>query len=296
MSRRAVLAAFGLAVLAPSARAELALWVRAPEGKEPTVQKIAWESLSLVERELVDPQYGGRTARYRGVELQALLERFAPGKSEDTAVLHFDNGMRVPVPFRDAAAMSKLGIFVARQVELAGAGGEPRRWTELFPPLGKAGAEQRDRRPITFHGNKLVVRTLWHPAVDPRAQPHFSPWQHVDSLAGIELVKKAAYDRQFRARAPAAARGQAVFAGRCEFCHGVRDVGATYGWDFASPVPLHKHRDAQNLVLHVRYRELDAPEKGLMMPSFPELTEKDVAALWTWMEAIAREGPKPYAP
>ena len=120
-----------------------------------------------------------------------------------------------------------------------------------------------------FSGNKLVVAVLWHPAVAAAAQPAFSPWRHTDTLTGIELVAAQAYYRQFDVGGgDMVQRGQAVFQQSCQFCHGVRKVGAKFGWDFVEPTPIWSyHRPAKNLFLHVAYKPLDAAERGLMMPA-----------------------------
>ena len=107
----------------------------------------------------------------------------------------------------------------------------------------------------------------------------------------------ASWDAQFAAGDSAQhAEGQRVFLSRCQFCHGVKKVGATFGWDFVEPIPVSQHRSAKSLALHVRSREGDAPEAGLMMPALRDVTEVEVTAVWKWMEAIGKQGPRRYVP
>jgi mono/diheme cytochrome c family protein len=246
------------------------------------------DKLSWVERELPDLQYG-KTLKFRGVELSTLLDKVRATEGEDLALLHFVNGMVIPIRLFDGEAQRRMNVFVAFEVS---GKEEPftSEFSRVFPPVAKAGAEKRDRRPIRFEGNKVVVAGGWHPQVAPNAAARFSPWKYVDSLEGIELAQERAYVNGFRAASKEGASGFEVFQGRCQFCHGVRNVGAKYGWDFVEPVPLSQHRSPKSLALHVRYREGDAPERGLMMPAFPELKDQDLQAVWTWVNLLAKQG------
>jgi mono/diheme cytochrome c family protein len=274
------------------------IWVR---GNGPTTtdqpprgraQALSLDALPLVEAERFDAQYEGKRV-FRGIALATVIERFGPDASLDLAILHFANGMAVPVPFRDAAVMKRLDPFIARGMETHRKGAVK---TDFFTDIRKKGP-MPDVRPIVFHGNKVVVAERWHPAVAAGAQPAFSPWAHVDSLASIELVAAAPYYRQFEAgpELPVQA-GLAVFQQACQFCHGVRKVGAKFGWDFVEPTPLFSYRKpSRNLLLHVAYKPLDAAERGLMMPALKFMTEQDAAKLWVWMRAIATNPQPPYA-
>ena len=169
-----------------------------------------------------------------------MLERVAPDASVDLAILHFANGMAVPIPFRDAAVMKRLDPFIARGMETTPRG-------PSVPPssriAGRALSEAADPRPIVFSGNKLVVAVRWHPAVAAAAQPAFSPWRHIDTLTSIELVASRPYYGQFNVGGgPWAERGLALFKESCQFCHGVRKVGARFGWDFVEPTPIYSYR------------------------------------------------------
>lgn len=244
------------------------------------------------ERTLKDVQLG-ETKRYRGVPLAAVLQAAPPGADPDLVLLHFNNGMLVPVPFRDAAAMGKLDVFIATAVELEEGG--KKAFTKDFPPLRKKGAESRDARPIFFDGNKVVVKTRWLPATGLDGDDAFSPWLHVDRLEGLEYVKADAWRKQFTFDAKLD-KGLDVFLSRCAFCHGLRKVGADFGWDFVDPLPIASLRPPGALVLHARYREGDAPERGLMMPSIKEFSDADAKLLWKWLKAAGDTEPRPYEP
>jgi mono/diheme cytochrome c family protein len=284
---------------APSQRNTVEVWVRAPGSSSADAGQLQERTVDLaiapwMEVDRFDAQYGARH-RYRGVTLQWVLRAGSVPAAVDLALLHFDNGMVVPLPFRDTSAMERLAPFIAVEVWVESPGGAG--WSRDLPDISKKGDESEDWRPIRFQGGKLVVQTLWHPEVPEVTPREFSPWQHVDRLAGVELAQSEAYRRQFQGSGSAAvANGYRVFSERCQFCHGVRQVGAHYGWDFAEPVPLHTYRDPHSLWFHAKYREFDATARGLMMPAFPDLGQTQAAALWAWMEAIVTSGPAPYRP
>lgn len=241
------------------------------------VRTVDLAKLPAVDEKRLDFQTGV-TQSFHGVLLSTLL-RDAPGApNDDVALLHFANGMQVPVALTEVDALQALIAL-----------GE-------FAPLKKKGAAKTDGRPIVFKGHKLVVSSGAHPKV--AAGSSFSPWSHVDSLTGVEWVKGDAYWAQFTPQnaSDSVKRGAAVFQGACGFCHGVRGVGASEGWDFVKPLPVPKYRSKAALFLHVRYRELDAPERGLMMPAFKEFTQKDADAVHDWVSAINAAPPFIYAP
>lgn len=277
----------------------LTVWKR-PSSAQPTGAvsergQVSLGRFALDEREALDVQYG-QVERFRGFPLRALFLASPPPPGTDLALLHFANGMVVPVAPGDAPALKRLDLFVALERWTPAAPGEPAHWSRDFPPVYKPVAPGRDRRPITFAGNKLTTASLGHPVAARSGAVGFSPWLHVDSLTGVEYVEAAAYARQFATREGDDSRGLRVFEQTCQFCHGVAKVGASFGWDFAGPVPLTEYRGRRALALHVQYREGDAPERGLMMPALPELDDAAVGALWDWMDHITREGPKPYTP
>ena len=232
--------------------------------------------LKTVER--YDAQYG-RIGRYRGILLRDVLSDFASDASVDLAILHFANGMAIPLAFRDADTMKRLDPFIAR--------------ASTFPPIPKKDTPF-DRRPIEFTGNKLVVGDRWHPDVAPGTP--FSPWAHADTLVGIELVATAPYYAQFEAAGEArVGRGVALFRQSCQFCHGVHHVGATFGWDFVDSAIINRYEDSPaNLYHNVAYKPRNATELGLMMPPLAFLTESAAEDLRKWLQAISQSSPRPY--
>jgi mono/diheme cytochrome c family protein len=286
---------------APSAAAtpdaaKIEVWQRKGSSGSPTrkgVQSFDLDALSTVEIRRADLQYHGWFS-YRGVMLQALIDRYAPPPDVDLALLHFANGMQVPYAFRDADFVRRTDAFVARSIRPAP--GLPFA-AGRFPAISRAREGFVDVRPITFGANKLVVGDAAHPAVAPEARSTFSPWMHVDSLTGIELVSSKAYYAQFDVDASADVHaGYRLFTETCQFCHGARGVGAAFGWDFVAPVPIYSYRGSKNLFYHVKYKPLDASAKGQLMPALSHMSEQDATNVWRWLRAVATQPMPGYAP
>ncbi len=268
----------------------IAVWRRPTGGAKPAPVIVAWSSLKLEERTSVDVQLGGERT-FRGVPLKAVLTMAAQRTgAEDTALLHFKNGMQVPVPLDDAM-LTRLDLFVARAVK-DGSGA----MVERFDNVVHERSPWMEQRAITFGTNKLVAKSPFHPALGATTSK-FTPWAHVDTLTGIELVNDAAWRRTLRVSDdPRVLQGLGAFEQRCQFCHGVRGTGASHGWDFVKPIPVHTWRDAESLLYHVKFRKLTGAEQGLMMPPQPDATIDEVRALWEWMKAVSATELRPYAP
>jgi len=289
----------GLAAAAPPGQGNaVELWVRgtSPQVGDDTprarTQTVDLDQLALVTANRFDAQYA-QSRPYRGIPLELVLDRFNPEPALDLAILHFANGMAVPLPFRDAAAMKRLSPFLAR-------GMAPRRDGTVavgqFPALPKRFA-RADARPISFAGNKLVVAGWWHPNLGDKVKPIFSPWSHVDSLVSVEFVQSEPYYKQFDVDPdPAVQRGLAIYRQSCQFCHGARKVGARFGWDFVEPMPVYTYRKEMNLLYHVSYRPIDAAERGLMMPSLKFMSREQAAELWQWLRAVGTKEMPKYQP
>ena len=284
--------------------AAIEVWVRKPavsRAGEPAswgaardrLQVVAIDSLPLVEAKQVDVQYHGVFV-FKGIGLDALIARYAPPPNVDLALLHFANGMQVPLAFRDASVIKRLSPFLARGMQLGP--GSPMQ-IGRFPKVGRPRSGFVDVRPITFSGNKLVIADPAHPDVPPSAREALSPWAQTDTLTGIEFVSRAAYYAQFEVDPdPAVKVGHTLFTQSCTFCHGVRGTGASFGWDFVEPTPVYDYRKVSNLFHHIKYRPLDASARGIQMPALSYMSEEDARAIWVWLKAVATHPLAPYAP
>lgn len=273
-----MLCVLALSLLAPAAPIELS---RRASGDAP--KPVSWSELGLQERSLFDVQ-AGRVVSVRGVPLEALLARGPARVDEDTVLLRFANGMVVPVPL-DAHGEPLIDVFVAHERRR-----EDGVFVRSFAPIVHERSPWMEQRAIVFGDNKVVVSQADHPALAPTTT-RFSPWSHVDSLVAVQLATAATIHRELDvSAAKEVRRGLQVFEQRCQFCHGVRGKGASFGWDFVEPIPLSSWRDADSLLYHVKLRKLDAAERGLLMPPQPDVTLEEMQALWAWMDAIAEGG------
>lgn len=269
---------------------EIEIWVR-PSGNA-TRQKVTVDLAAKPRLEVTreDLQYDGAKAKYRGVPLRALIETIDhPGRS-DLALLHYNNGMIVPLPLDDWEVLKKLDPFVATELQVNDL------WISAFPMVTKKGADERDARPLKFRFNKVVVGPLTHPHTTKQAQADgFSPFFYGDSLTGIELVRAENWYRQFDVGTTEQAKhGFEVFKSHCQFCHSIREVGGHYGIDFLMPNPIVDRLNLHKLFLHVRYRDRNAPETGQMMPFFKDVSKEDAVALHEWLKAVTSARPVPY--
>jgi mono/diheme cytochrome c family protein len=284
-----------LALAGEPARAIRAVevWTRAPRAtgddepaKRASLPLAGFEAQTF---ERVDPQYDRKLA-FRGFSLRDLIERARPPAGTDVALLHFANGMAIPLPFRDAAVMKRLDPMIALAVLVDG---KP----QPLPEVTRKAREYVDIRAIAFEGNKVVVAQSWHPmlAADTKG---WSPWRHASSLVGVEFVTGEPYFAQFDVGTTEPARaGFGLFKQNCQFCHGARKIGASLGWDLVEPMPLYTWRGSPHqLYMHVAFRRLDAPERNQMMPALKHMSESDAGKLWKWLEAIGTNPMRPYAP
>lgn len=292
-----VVALAGSAVAGPdeSAREVRAIetWTRSlGAGGDDATEKLTPISLAefpLQSFERLDPQYGKKLT-FRGFPLQALLDKARPPSTTDLALLHFANGMTIPLPFRDAVAMKRLDPMVARTL-FSGDKAQP------LPPVTRKAREYVDIPALQFEGNKIVVAEDWHPMLAPEAKG-WSPWRQADTLVAIEFVIATPYYAQFDVGSSDDAHaGFELFKQNCQFCHGARKVGAKYGWDFVEPVPIFQWKGSPHrLYLHIAFRRLDAPERNQMMPALKHMTEADAGKLWLWLEALGTKPLRPYTP
>lgn len=276
----------------------MAAWVRSPGvyGKDLAnpgkinEKRIDLDTLPQQQGQRPDAQYG-TTANYRGVLLRDLIEKYGPPAQVDLVLLHFHNGMIVPLPFRDARAMKRLDPLIA----LGRSAAADAPYLAEFPPIDRSVEGYADVRQVTFAGNKLVVSERWHPELSAQAIESFSPWQTTSSLTGIEFVEANAYYRQFLPTADVRP-GFEIFRHNCQFCHGVNKVGASYGWDYATPLPLHTYRsNPERLYMHIHYR-VEYKATWQKMPALKHVTEPEAALLWQWMRAASSAPTPAYTP
>lgn len=289
-----------VALLAPTSFAakgdieSIDLWTRA-RGQHadhamtarPGLRSVSIAGLKVTAQKLMDPQYG-RVLEFRGINL-ADLTADHPWKQPktpdpDTLLLHFANGMIIPVNLRDASTRE---IWIARDLR-DGSG-----WSRKFPPRPKDSDEVgfSDPRPITFLGSKVIFAG----GLPNKGPGAFSPWRHCDTLVGIEGVELEAYQRQFpKGPSDKSARGRDVFFARCQTCHGVRGVGASR-WDYVDPIPVYKRRQPEHLFNHVGYKKSDAAQRGLMMPPQKDVRPEEMVDLWHWLKAVAEIPLAPYS-
>lgn len=227
----------------------------------------------------------------RGISVAALLAEYKPPMTVDLAILHFANGMAVPLPFRDDAVMKRLDPFIARGLVDAKGTLSP------LPPIARKVESYVDVKPISFAGNKLAVKARFHPEVGEDNSALFSPWSFTDTLLSIELVSQGPYYRQFAVSdegdAPA---GLVVFRQACQSCHGVHKLGAGFGWDFAEPEPIVARTKLGRLLFHVKYRATSEVLRGAQMPALSFLSEDAATRLYGWLKAIADKPLRPYEP
>lgn len=282
---------------ASSWAAAVQVWVLGPgvygNGADPAplnLKTIELDALPQRQTQRLDVQYGAAYS-YRGVPLRELITHYGPPDQADLVLLYFRSGMVVPLPFRDARVMARLNPLIALQMGTAP--DEPLQ--PRFPPINKHIPDYPDIPLLLFSGNKLVVSERWHPDVPENGQADFSPWTMVDSLSGLGFAESRAYYRQFE-RAPAVHQGAELYRQSCQFCHGVRKVGASFGWDFSEPIELHTYRkDARLLYFHIH----DRPETRIsleQMPVLKSVSEEQALALWRFMRSAATSEPVPYLP
>ena len=288
LSRLCVLSSLVVAVPAFAA-SPINVWVRGVGNYGTTTADPPKQGLKSIDLDKLPQQQGQRTdtqygtaAFYRGVALRDVIASYAPPQGTDTVLVHFHNGMIVPLPYREERAMARLDPLIATGRAATAAG----PYSGEFPPVSKAVEGFADIRQVAFSGNKMVVKERWHPDQTEQGMANFTPWAITGSVIGLEFVDGTAYFRQFLPNAEVRP-GFEIFRQNCQFCHGVRKVGASYGWDYATPLPLHTYRsDAQRLYMHIHYR-VEYKQTWQMMPALKHVTEAEAGLLWRWMQAVS---------
>lgn len=266
---------------APGARIEV--WTRAPGdfAKYGDIDHLAVLYVDLAKlpatiRKQEDVHYR-RVVELRGVDLRTLIEQ-NHREGTDRALLHFANGVRIPIEVN--AGADALPLFLASAINVDGA------WTNRFPEAPRELELYVDSRPIKFGANKVSVVAKGD---------DFTPWRHADTLIGIEYVKGDAYDRQFAMAK--GEQGMKIFLESCQFCHAVEGIGGHLGWDFVRPLPVYEYRETpKSLYYHVNFRSEEAAASGLLMPVPRKLTMDEAKVLWTWLRDLEKTPRPAYAP
>ncbi len=223
------------------------------------------DDLPLLERrsfESARPTATRKVERFEGAAVDAVLgeHTMAVRREADTAVVHGEGGVRVPVPL---PLLRQLHPVLADHVD-----GEPTRSTGAGPSLLLAWPD-RD-----------------HPGIetDPRLR-----WWWVSGVQRIELRSWiATYGRALRvpAGAPDAARhGADIIAAQCIGCHAVRGTGGARGPSLTDREgPLDRLRDhAPQLADHLRVVGRST--------AAPTLTSSMAADVATFLAAVQVAGP-----
>jgi hypothetical protein len=280
----------------------ITLWTRAPglhsDGRDPGRIKamdfdLKKHGMSVVT--LSDFQYEGRF-QYKAVKLLDVIESYPVRKNTDRVLLHFKNGMIIPMPISNGFGdLKKNSPWIAiswRPLKTSGSKIEP--WRNGFEDIGRINERFRDPAPITFGFNKLVMKSGWHPYVSDKV---FTPFRHADTLVGIEFVNGSAYDRQFLAdNNVEGKKGWQVYFERCQYCHALDKTGPTHGWDFLVPVPIYELKTAENLFYRVKYTFHNAVTMGMQMPRQESVDLQEVTDLWNWLKSFEKAKINAYRP
>lgn len=280
----------------------LELWSRGPgdyvsgNPKRIGLTTVAITDQKTLVKELFDFQYD-KDMIYKGVSLSGIISRYTPQKHDDTVILHFSNRMIFPMKLSDRLKESILIATAYKKTPTS------KNWSFDFPNLEKKDTIRyyQDPNPTVFEGNKMAVplkkKSVYFKNKTGELVKRFSPWLHTASLIGVEFVNGEAYDRQFEvSQKPVVMNGLGVFKARCQYCHGVRGVGASFGWDFVEPIKISEKRGKKDLHLFVKYPKAEAFDKGLQMPNQIDLAAKDTEDLWEWINATGNLKIKKYAP
>lgn len=275
------------------------IWTRSPgnhtDGADIKPYKLKVVDLAKLNTriiKLLDIQYEVKKS-FKAVSLLKIIKNAATKSTSDLVLLHFENGMIVPVPLEsDYKTFTRLNLQIAVGIKEGG------KWTKKFPSISKKNIRYKDPMPNVFAGNKLVVTNTWYPIISDKSfrtiekvdKNKFTPWEHVNSLTGIEFVNARAYFKQFKAKKSLDKNiGFEVFLRRCQYCHGVRGVGSSFGWDYLDPVPIYELRNANNIHLRVKYKFHDSFMRGLLMPNQEDFSKGEASVLWGWLKMLGRQ-------
>ena len=294
LSRIAVKVALGLSLWTPITQAAndggaVDMWLRRPVASGGDSIKGNLLPLDLKgpkpeELESYDVQYE-RRVKVRGLHLRDIVGIFKPiPENVDVILLHTRRGMVVPISI--ARLRKDIQVFIALEIQKDG------KWSTAFPASIHVEAQSSKEVPTTFSGNKVVVGEEWR-----ATETGFTPWRHLDSLVGIEFVESTAYANQFRnaKNATAGLKGSVVYLAHCQFCHGVKGVGATRGPELTAAVQNYG-KDAVDRI----HRQVQSPGAAGMYPHFmpqqKDVTKDDIKDLVHWLDLLRGGSLAPYEP
>ncbi len=234
--------------------------------------------------ESYDIQYE-RDVKVRGFHLRNLLGLMKPiPENVDIMLLHTRNGMIVPISI--ARLRSDIQVFVALEIWRDG------KWTSEFPTSVRIATNAKNEVPTTFVGNKVVVGQEWR-----ATETGFTPWRHIDSLTGVEFVESAAYFDQFqnKKKPKTGLEGRLAFIIHCQYCHGVKGLGATRAPEMTALVQRLEPKAWSKI-----YDQVQNPASGGAYPHFmpkqKDFSKKNAKGLVSWITSMRDGELSPYEP
>ena len=264
-----------LAQAAPSVQ----IWLRRPAesvtsggDQRGNLRNVDLAGLTFDTLETYDIQYEAM-GKYRGLHLRDLIAAYKPlPGSIDTLILHFDNGMLIPVTL--SMLRGDRRIFVALEMLRDG------KWTSNFPSSIRIAPGSKDERPITFAANKIVVGSDWS-----ASKNQFTPWRHASSLVGIEFVEATGLINSFvQEKATKYQPGKYVYLNRCQFCHAISGQGAHFGPDFTGAFDLEAKKGWEKILAKVSKAESNADAMKHAMPKQSDFSKSDAKELFGWVK------------
>lgn len=249
-------------------------------------KKLIIKERDITKAVIRDVQYK-KKYKYKGAYLNKLISYLPLKSSQDLILLHFKNGMIIPYFYQVHHITKVINPFIAFAYL------EGKTWKKKFPNVERYDPRYKDPLPVIFSDNKLVVETEWYPMHPMGGKSGFSPWTHMDTLVGLELANGRAYFKQFTPSDAKYNGGFKVFISRCQYCHGIKNIGARYGWDFSGPIPIHKKRTVDTLKNHIKNKKANAFKLGIRMPHQKDVSSKEVDDLWHWMKHMTERDKLP---
>ena len=278
---------------------EITMWTRKPGdyslGKK--LNKMAVQTINLNkvkgETRTLDDVHYQKNMTFKGVSLMDLVATYNATPNLNLALLHFKNGMIYPVRREDRKSMQK--IFVAHMVKLKK--GFSYKFPDSVIKEVSRGGKVREIK-TSFQGVKIAVQKDWLRIGKDNRPIHgsFNPFQYADSFVGIEFAEAEAYYNQFRVKDYFKKRfdGRVVYIAHCQYCHGVKGIGAAYGRDFIGDMPVF-----ENLEPIALFKQVKQPNRGVsadLMPHQPDFKPSEARDLWKWLRTISIERLLPYKP